>query len=227
MRVRSREPLVAVTITKTINRMASALRCSSCSFIAPSEVLLLSHIRLVHSMDPNFSIQCTLEGCARTFTNFRTYQNHLLTHRSPREDDQGLENFDTGTDIPIDEHFNDSENYVPELPHLNQLYIAKWILKTSEINNLTRAATLDIIENVSDLAMTISQSLKHEVCDALKEGQISEDIIHRVENVFLRSKATNPFEGLQSFHNQISYYKSHFNLIVRSHIVICTYINTS
>ena len=36
--------------------------CSYCIedvFSAPSEILLLNHIRLVYSCDPNFSIQCS------------------------------------------------------------------------------------------------------------------------------------------------------------------------
>ena len=45
-------------------------------FSVPSENLLLNHIRLVHSSEPGFSIQCTVNGCSRTFKNFRTYQNH-------------------------------------------------------------------------------------------------------------------------------------------------------
>lgn len=49
-------------------------------FSAPSQVLLLNHVRLVHSNDPDFSIQCSFPDCSRTFVNFRTYQNHLLVH---------------------------------------------------------------------------------------------------------------------------------------------------
>ena len=47
----------------------STYPCSLCSsdFVAPSEILLLNHIRLAHSYDQNFSIQCSFRGCARVF----------------------------------------------------------------------------------------------------------------------------------------------------------------
>lgn len=63
-------------------RAMQSYPCSSCSgeFLAPSEALLLRHIRIAHSSDPDFSIQCSFGGCLRTFRNFRTYQNHLLKH---------------------------------------------------------------------------------------------------------------------------------------------------
>ena len=52
-----------------------ALICPYCvgdEFTSPSEALLLSHVRLVHSMDPNFRIQCSVDSCSRTFNNSKT-----------------------------------------------------------------------------------------------------------------------------------------------------------
>ena len=57
--------------------------CVVNEFAAPSEVLLLNHIRLVYSHDPGFSIQCPHPpGCARTFVNFKMYQNHVLVQQT-------------------------------------------------------------------------------------------------------------------------------------------------
>ena len=63
----------------------SGLPCPYCSgeFSAPSDELLLTHIRLVHSYDPGFTIQCSLNGCSITFSNFKAYQKHRrLKHSS-------------------------------------------------------------------------------------------------------------------------------------------------
>ena len=55
--------------------------CPYCAeFAAVTEKLLLQHVRIVHSNEPGFRIQCSFSGCARVFRNFRTYQNHLLKH---------------------------------------------------------------------------------------------------------------------------------------------------
>lgn len=70
---------------------AMAAVCPYCieqEYIAPSKSLLLGHIRVVHSADPDFTIQCIDEGCSRTFKNFRTYQNHNLLHHSTEEQDE-------------------------------------------------------------------------------------------------------------------------------------------
>ena len=42
--------------------------------------LLLKHIRLIHADEPNFSIQCTFQGCLRPpFRTYYSYRNHIYT----------------------------------------------------------------------------------------------------------------------------------------------------
>lgn len=194
----------------------SALECPYCiqdTFVAPSEVLLFSHIRLVHSLDPNFNIQCSLEGCSRTFNHFRTYQNHLLTHRTASNKEQEQDSLDMGTEDPNVSFEHDHSGIF-----LNtdlQSYAAKWILKTSETRSLTRAATLGIVEDVSDLIDVVSQSLKSQIRQILNSSGVDQEITSMVEDVFSCS-ATKPFGGLTSFHQQLQYYRNHFNLIVCS-----------
>ena len=54
------------------------LTCPLCPLRGfPSVSALLTHIRLMHSDQPNFLLQCNLQGCCRTFTNFLTYRNHV------------------------------------------------------------------------------------------------------------------------------------------------------
>ena len=48
-------------------------------FCAPSQKLLERHFKFVHSNDPGFSIHCST--CHRKYTNYCTYQNHLLKHK--------------------------------------------------------------------------------------------------------------------------------------------------
>ena len=129
--------------------------CSYCVedvFSAPSEILLLNHIRLVHSCDPNFTIQCS---CSRTFTNFRTFQNHRRTCTSQIESspEPAITNEDSDTASCFSEvQEGVTPNSTPSFSaaHL-QSYSAKWILKTSETRSLTRTATLGIVQDVTDL----------------------------------------------------------------------------
>lgn len=210
--------------------VGNSYRCPFCvqDFIAPSSVLLFNHIRLVHSLDPNFNIQCSLEGCSRTFHNLRTYQNHLLKHRTTNSghsaDQEQEQDLDSDSN---DHHFTSLESFDPETTRPLQAsisketleaYAAKWILKTSETRSLTRAATLGIIEDICDLISTISFSLKEEMSEILRSHQVDKETIALAEGVFTGC-ATKPFEGLTTFQKQLQYYRDHFNLIVSSNAI--------
>ena len=40
----------------------------------------LQHIKLFHAHQPNFHISCGIGGCERTFTNGRTFENHISSY---------------------------------------------------------------------------------------------------------------------------------------------------
>lgn len=164
--------------------------CSYCvedTFIAPSEVLLLNHIRLVHSCDPNFSIQCSSEGCSRTFSNFRTFQNHCRMCRAvyspgpifPDNDGHSDSHSDAASIVSAAESVTASIS-ADDL----QSFSAKWILKTSETRSLTRAATLGIVNDVSDLLGFISDSLKEQIRKVLQQNGVDDSIIREIGGVF-------------------------------------------
>lgn len=48
-----------------------------CSFEAPTLKLILSHLRTVHANDPNFSVLCGIDGCARSFKTFSAFYSHI------------------------------------------------------------------------------------------------------------------------------------------------------
>ena len=199
-------------------------QCSYCpeQFSAPSEELLLTHIRLVHSSDPGFSIQCAHQGCMRTFTNFKAFQNHRRLKHAAQLPSQDLPS-------SSDDHtaYSDVEN--PEaVPHTVvpshadiQSFSSKWILKIGETRKLTRAATLGIVEDVSELVAFVSKTLMSQTQQVLKECGVTSEVQERVDDL-LQSPVTRPFEGLESFHKQLQYYRKHFNLIVGYIVYPCT-----
>ena len=46
---------------------------------------LFHHIKLYHSDEPNFSIQCCWHDCIRTFRNFHTFRNHVYIYHCLEE----------------------------------------------------------------------------------------------------------------------------------------------
>lgn len=198
----------------------SGLSCPYCSegFFAPSEELLLAHIRLVHSYEPGFTIQCSFNGCSRTFSSFKAYQNHRrLKHTSccivgdsrltsgPSEDFQELD----------DANDPQTEAFEIDAPSTEEMksFSAKWILKTRETRKLTRTAMQGVIEDVADLVTFVSGTLESQTRAVLHANGVNPESISGLKEVF-SGAATTPFKDLQSFHQQLQYCRKHFNFIV-------------
>lgn len=191
--------------------------CPYCpdDYEAPSAELLWTHIRTVHANDPDFSIQCSLNGCERTFTNWRTFCNHR------RRQHRYADNVFTTTD--------DGEEYSGTSPDPNSLavsqlrpsvsvndmqsFAAKWILRTRETKMLTRSAMEGVLEDLHDLVGFIMKHLKIEAVETLTKHGVSESAISSIEAVFT-GPLTDPFKGLLTYHQQLSYYRNVFNFVV-------------
>ena len=58
----------------------SAMECPLCSDAAHMKFDwrdFLKHLTLFHAHHPDFKVSCRIDGCQRSFTNIRTYQNHV------------------------------------------------------------------------------------------------------------------------------------------------------
>lgn len=217
-------------MTETAEASSERFVCSYCPdyYVAISESILLSHIRLVHSSEPGFSIQCSANGCSRTFTNFRTYQNHRLTHRT--SPDAHL----AGTALPdriVDHSMISEPEYVSTVGSSEEnssinipSFVARWLLKTTETRSLTRAASVGIVEDVSHLMDFVIQQLHSQTCDVLTSNGVETTTIAQIKEIF-SSDYTKPFEGLTTFYQQLQYYQRHFNFVVCYYkLIFCNYI---
>ena len=207
---------------------SSKISCPYCiedDFFAPSESLLLDHIRLVHSQDPNFTIQCSHSGCSRTFRNFRTYQNHKLTHsptipttRCEQEevDESRFDNIDEHTEVQEGDlemgspEVGGTENF--DMDHV-QLYIAKWILKTRECRSLTRSAMQGVIEDTMSLLDFAASNIKTQVYAKLSNNSISSDKLSQCDEIF-NNFGHKFFDGVATFHQQLKFYRENFRFVV-------------
>ena len=162
-----------------------AFPCPYCAeaYCAPSEELIMTHIRKVPASDPNFLIQCSLNGCERTFENFRTYQNHRLTHR--REEPPVSPATETED---MDDSVGSSGLEAPSLPQVSttdmEYFAAKWILKTRESRSLTRTAMQGVIQDVSDLVTFVTQTLESQMHAVLQSNGIEPESICGLDDIF-------------------------------------------
>lgn len=69
---------------------------------------LMTHIRVMHADEPQFMIQCNLQGCKRTFRKFTVYRNHVYAFHDTStvdQDDYSLEPDEDYQDDIYDEEF--------------------------------------------------------------------------------------------------------------------------
>lgn len=83
------------------------IKCPLCDFCALSIQLVLSHLRLVHSSDPNFNVMCGISGCCTTSVSFSALYQHIYK----KHKDEGIIKSRTAPSIvkPV----TDSSNLFP------------------------------------------------------------------------------------------------------------------
>ena len=179
-------PSFSDTVTYTCLSAMSSLPCSYCSgeFSAPSEELLLTHIRLVHSCDPGFSILCSHHGCSRSFSSFKSYQNHRrLEHKSIISPEQPIPDpdgeFEDRDDVSIEAHTTNTPS-TGDMP-----FLSRWILKTRETREHTRTAIQGVIEDVEDLVTQEHWSLRHEQYYVQMESSLNQHLVWKKFSVLL------------------------------------------
>lgn len=57
--------------------VCSSYKCPMCHFESPTIALSLSHLRLLHSSDPRFRVQCGIGGCAYMDRSFSALYSHI------------------------------------------------------------------------------------------------------------------------------------------------------
>ena len=70
-----------------------------------------------------------------------------------------------------------------------------------------------MIENVQDLVAVVSDSLLSQTRAALRVSGIDPDSVPGLTDI-ISGPTTKPFQGVTSFHQQLQYFRKHFNLIV-------------
>lgn len=85
------------------------LTCPLCGDVSvPALHHLMTHIRVMHADEPQFVIQCNLQGCKKTFRKFTVYRNHVYGFH----DTFGLQQEPSVPDQP-----SDSDSQEPPVPY--------------------------------------------------------------------------------------------------------------
>lgn len=136
----------------------------------------VKHLRLFHVHQPGFKVPCMKDGCPRTFTNLRTFENHLSTAHTTctygsissemtveqREDSEdNRSSCDSSEDIFDDVELDDNNDDqclddATENPCISQDLMQRssvlFLLNLKEKYKLTQAAIQGIIAGFTDIA---------------------------------------------------------------------------
>ena len=199
-------------------------KCQICEFVAPNLKFLLKHIRQVHADRPGFHITCLLSGCQRTFRKFEVYRNHVYGHHTESE---ALTTLATEaaehsfTDNLSETMSGGDESQTESLVDEDAAFCAKrraatWILKIQETYKLTQSTVDSILGDVTGLFQDLLSNLFEEVKSILTKSDVDLTTIPDVSRLFdSTSFYMHPFQGLETKHLQLKFYKEHFNLLVR------------
>lgn len=96
-----REFLCSLCPSERINRVKFSLK------------QYLQHLRLFHAHQPRFHLTCGIQGCQRTFSKFRTFENHVSSmHRAqqhPTDEQDILPSNDLDNSISTSIHTDNDE----------------------------------------------------------------------------------------------------------------------
>ena len=211
------------------------LTCQVCGCRSfPSISTLLSHVRVVHANEASFSIQCNLQGCHRTFKKFNTYRNHIYDFHDAAaayedavpvsmdsmEDGSDMNDFDADTsDTDTSESGDTAESEMMELTTITEDDIqrasALWILKTRESHRIPQGVMDTIISDIQSLFQVSLTGISQRIKKTLRETEIRDSLLQSVLGHLKDGQPfCNIFQGLQSHHRQLNYFKAKFDLIV-------------
>lgn len=224
---------VYVRISETKFAMAESLAesCPLCNLLSPNLRAHISHIRQVHSKQPNFSLVCGIDQCPQVFTSFGAFNSHvyrkhraslglgtaedeheeLIADESPLETPEGPSYSFVNEDHPQEIQY--------DVWHLRgvdkdqqQRRAAKFVLKLKEVCNVSERTVGEVVTGYRSLLSHSIATVKASVKDSLGGAGLMISDIQGLEEAF--SDTPDVFQGLETTYLQEKYFKDHFNLLV-------------
>ena len=185
--------------------------CPMCSdFTAPTFQLLQVHLFRVHS--GNFDVTC----CQARFKSASAYRKHIQRHHRSSQCD-GLPSSTGGFDEDPSEVEGCGSDDVGQTPVQVKENTAMWILKIKETHKLTQTCVDSMLQEVTELCTVNGSVLGGAVDSVLQSAGLKMEEIPGLRELFAPSSPyCRPFDGLDTYHRQLAFYKSHLKFVVSS-----------
>ena len=228
--------------------------CPLCGFFSPSVQLHVSHYRLVHSKDLNFSVSCGIDGCVELFRSFSAYNSHVYRkHRAALgiKTRWGSADADATSDLnqptaEMEIHSTPSENSPRELlettrqtdTDLSQHSVnlpsdfsiqckrnnAEFLMALAEGRQLSQQAISDVISGCRKICQQTARKVLESVEKPLADAGVDVSTTPGLMDAFLN--IPDPFEGIDSSYLREKFYTEHMNYVV-SIIATCNRFHCS
>lgn len=202
-----------------------AYYCQRCSFCCEQWRVYVRHSFGTHSSELTFNFRCGIDDCPRLLRTYSGWQSHVTRNHpgsnlspsplplrsapevSPLEveesttPDEGPFEIEGAMDVPL----NMDENRVSRSAAL-------FLLSMKEKHRLTQTCIDYAVSQVHQMVEFIVEDLQSSVENAIEQQLADYDV--DVPNVSRCFSDINPFEGLETEHKQIKFWKKNFRLIV-------------
>ena len=212
------------------------MECSLCATCLPSLPSYVSHLRLVHATDPNFSIKCGINNCLSNFKSFGGFNSHVYRHHRDAlnlvnepvnaVNSGSAANFSPSniTDLSLSPHEDYDCSPVDDMleppPRVYDMWhllgisqeqqkktAASFLLKLREVCRVSERSIGDIIDGTTHLFNQAFMVSRVEMSDMLSCNGADPSSIKSVQ-------LSNPFADLETIYKQDKFFKDSFNYLV-------------
>ena len=196
--------------------------CPFCAgFLGHSFKKLLGHKKFIHSHEPNFSITCG--DCGQSFRKFPSFKSHIRREQEKKTiaeravlGDDVVENEDNAT-LSDDERDCDKQEEAKDCVHDVTRFLALFLLKTKEENQLSQQTIDAILGHAEDVVESSMQCLKDKIITCLTNNDINIADVAGLNEILVEPSVFSRGRGrLANEYLQIKYDVENFDLVVRS-----------
>ena len=196
--------------------------CPYCAgFLGHSFKKLLGHIKFIHSHEPNFSITCG--DCGQSFRNFSSFKTHIRREQEKKTRaehavlGEEVEENEDNASLSDDERDFDEEEETKDHIHDITNFLALFLLKTKEENQLSQQTINAILDNTEDVVESSVQCLKDKIITCLTNNEIQIAEVAGLNDILVEPSVFSRARGpLANEYLQMKYYVENFELVVRA-----------
>jgi len=168
----------------------------------------MKHVAWIHSRISGFSMTCGIQGCLCSYTNYISWSKHIQKkHKGTASSPPGFDEDSEEMEIDMCTEEIESNIIEPQTQTEKDKEKARWIMNT-------QSCTENILLNISLLCSLLVDNIKQTIGKQLQESGTSTDTIDKVLQSLDTSDYKQPFKGLETKYQQMSFFRQHLGYVV-------------